>query len=149
MDGNKVVVVNNQKKIVTAIVVLLLVILGVSVLSPFFSYAEKTSDKSSEKAQEKGKDNDEETAEEASPIREVHKIRINNKKYCFFAGENAILTPDEIAAMTDEKLVAVVIARSGLYMKKSNCTKESNTNITPAEWIKKGGSFWLDKNDIT
>ena len=148
MDGNKVVVVNNQKKIVTAIVVLLLVILGVSVLSPFFSYAEKASDKSSIKAQEKRKDNDEETAEEASPIREVHKIRINNKKYCFFAGENAILTPDEIAAMTDEKLVAVVIARSGLYMKKSNCTKESNTNITPAEWIKKGGSFWLDKNDI-
>ena len=148
MDYNKVVDVSNQRKNVTAVVVLILVILGMSILSPFVSYAEKTSGKASEKAQEKGEENDAETTEEASSIREVHKVKVKNKKYCFFAEKNAILTPEEIAAMTDEKLVAVVIARSGLYMRKSNCTKESNSNITPAEWIKKGGSFWLDKNDI-
>ena len=50
MVDNKVSDVSNQRKNVTAVVVLILVILGMSILSPFVSYAEKTSGKASEKA---------------------------------------------------------------------------------------------------
>jgi len=129
---------------------LLMVLLCTEILSPTFSYATKSPDKANKKEQvkEKEKDADDENIEDMTPIREVHKVKVKNKKYCFFAERNVVLTPAEIAAMTDEKLVATVIVRSGLYMKKSNCKKESQEVITPADWIKKGGTFWLDRADI-
>ena len=148
MESKKAESVKKKKRYSALAILLLLVLLGVSTLAPTVSYAGKNSDKSSEKAQDKGTDNDDEIAEATSSIREVHNIKVNNKKYCFFSENNVILTPEEIAAMTDEILVATVIVRSGLYMRKSNCTKESNSNISPAEWVKKGGTFWLDKEDI-
>ena len=148
MESKKAESVKKKNKCTALAILLLLVLLGVSTLAPTVSYAGKNSDKSSEKAQDKGTDNDDEIAEATSSIREVHNIKVNNKKYCFFSENNVILTPEEIAVMTDEILVATVIVRSGLYMRKSNCTKESNSNISPAEWVKKGGTFWLDKEDI-
>ena len=127
---------------------LLMVLLCTEILSPTFSYATKSPDKANKKEQVKEKDADEDNIEDMTPVREVHKVKVKNKKYCFFVERNVVLTPDEIAAMTDEKLVATVIVRSGLYMKKSNCKKESQEVITPADWIKKGGTFWLDRADI-
>ena len=81
------------------------------------------------------------------PLREVHNIKIKNKKYCFFAMNNVVLTTAEIASMSDEELVETVIMRSQIFMKTSNCNKASSKVITPEVWMKKG-SFWLDADGI-
>ena len=141
---NKIVGNNHKLRIATAIALILLMLGGV-LTSPVSSYAEGSKAKK-ESANETAVE--EELAIEGAAIREAHKVKVKNNKSCFFVTNNVVLTPAEISAMTDEKLVATVIARSGLYMKKSNCTNESNKMITPAAWIKKGGSFWLDKEDI-
>ena len=43
-----------------------------------------------------------------TPIREVHKVTVEDNKYCFFVTRNVVLTPAEIKGMTDEELTAEI-----------------------------------------
>ena len=92
------------------------------------------------------KDNDK--TEEEKPVREVHKVTVDDRQYCFFATHYVVLTPDEVAAMTDDELNAEIIKRSGLYMKEANCHKSSHKAIKPEAWEKKGGVIFLSKEDL-
>ena len=89
---------------------------------------------------------DEEAAAE-EPIREVHKVSLDEGTYCFFVTHNVVLTPEEIAAVTDDAaLTAIILDRSGLFMKEHNCKKESHKAIKPEKWNK--GRLLLSEEDI-
>lgn len=83
-------------------------------------------------------------------IREVHKIKVGKKRYCFFVTHNVILTPAEIAEFGDDdgKLTDEVLKRAGLYMKEENCKLASHTAITPKAWKKAGGTLSLGEVEI-
>ncbi len=84
------------------------------------------------------------------PVREVHKVKIEDKKYCFFVTHYVVMTPAEIAKFgdNDAKLTDEVLKRAGLYMKEANCKDEKHTAITPNEWKKKGGTLSLSPVEI-
>ena len=90
----------------------------------------------------------------AEPVRCLHKIKVGDKSYCFFAESNVVLTPGEIAvsedgkARTDEELTALILERAGFYMKEPNCNDSSHSEITVEEWTKDKGSFSLSKADL-
>lgn len=98
------------------------------------------------KDKEKSEKSEESTAEE--PLREVHKVGVGEKTYCFFVTKNVVLTPAEIAEMNDEELTAWIIDCSGFYMKETNCKVESHKAITAAAWRENGGRFLLSDDDI-
>ena len=84
-----------------------------------------------------------------SPLREVHKVKVNKKNYCFFVENNVVLTPEDIKnAKTDEALTATILKRAGPYMIETNCKNSDHNVITMQKWIKKGGSFLLSKEDL-
>lgn len=87
-------------------------------------------------------------AEGDEPIREVHNVRVGNEAYCFFVTHNVVLTPAEVAEMTDDELTAAVIGQAGLYMIKTNCKVASHKIITAENWSKTEGSFLLSEADI-
>lgn len=84
------------------------------------------------------------------PIREVHKVGVGNKKYCFFVTHNVVMTPKEISSFgnNDEKLTNEVLKRAGLYMKESNCKNEKHQVIEPKAWRKSGGTLSLGQVEI-
>ena len=82
------------------------------------------------------------------PIREAHKVTVEDNKYCFFVTRNVVMTPAEIKGMTDEELTAEIFRRSGLYMKEANCRLPQHKVITVEEWTKAGRSFRLKDTDI-
>ena len=90
----------------------------------------------------------------AEPVRCLHKVKVGDKSYCFFAESNVVLTPGEIAvsedgkARTDEELTALILERAGFYMKEPNCNDSSHSEITVEEWTKDKGSFSLSKADL-
>ncbi|MBR1985329.1 MAG: hypothetical protein IKG25_10725 [Mogibacterium sp.] len=90
----------------------------------------------------------EETAPE-QPVREVHNVGVGNGAYCFFVTHNVVLTPAQVAEMTDEDLTAYILEKAGLYMKKANCRSLKNDKIISVkDWTKKGGAFYLSEPDI-
>lgn len=90
----------------------------------------------------------------AEPVRCLHKVKVGDKSYCFFAESNVVLTPGEIAvsedgkARTDDELTALILERAGFYMKEPNCNDSSHSEITVEEWLKDKGSFSLSKADL-
>ena len=82
------------------------------------------------------------------PVREVHKVAVGSKQYCFFATHYVVLTPEEVSEMSDEELNAEVLQRAGIYMKEANCHKSSHKAITPEAWSKSGGTIFLSSEDI-
>ena len=90
----------------------------------------------------------------AEPVRCLHKVKVGDKSYCFFAENNVVLTPGEIAVSedgkerTDEELTALILERAGLYMKEPNCNDSSHSEITVEEWTKDKGSFSFSKTDL-
>ena len=89
-----------------------------------------------------------EGSETADPLREVHKVAVDGKSYCFFVDHNVVMTPKEISEKTDEELIAWILDCAGLYMKETNCKIESHKAITAKDWTKKGGRFLLSAEDI-
>ena len=89
----------------------------------------------------------EESASE-EPLREVHKVAVGEKTYCFFVTNNVVMTREEIDAMSDEELTAWILGCAGLYMKEANCKDESHKAITAEAWTEKGGRFLLSDDDI-
>lgn len=87
-------------------------------------------------------------AEQERPVREVHKVAVGDKQYCFFAMHYVVLTPEEIAGMSDEELTAEVLKRSGVYMKEANCHKSTHKEIKPEDWAKTGGTMFLSEEDL-
>ncbi len=117
--------------------VLLLIMVTVVLVSPASVYAAK------------GKEKEKEVKEQEEPIREVHDVGIGSEMYCFFVTHNVVLTPAEVAEMTDEDLTATILERSGLYIKKTNCKKASHKEITIKDWAKKKkGDLLLSESDI-
>ena len=91
----------------------------------------------------------EESEEQEETIREVHKVPIGSKRYCFFVTHNVVMTPKEIAKFSDDgKLTDEILKRAGLYMKEENCKLESHEAITPKEWKKKIGTLSLSPVEI-
>ena len=82
------------------------------------------------------------------PIREVHKVTVEDNKYCFFVTRNVVLTPAEIKGMTDDELTAEIFKRSGLYMKAANCRLRKHKAITVQDWNKAGRVLRLSDTDI-
>ena len=93
-------------------------------------------------------DNEEGESESKAPLREVHKVAVDDKTYCFFVEHNVVLTPAEISEKTDEELTAWILDCAGLYMKEANCKVESHKAVTAQDWTKKGGRFLLSADDI-
>ena len=89
----------------------------------------------------------EESASE-EPLREVHKVAVGEKTYCFFVTNNVVMTPDEVSSMSDEELTAWILGCAGLYMKETNCKEESHIAITAEDWIDAGGRFMLSDEDL-
>ena len=83
-----------------------------------------------------------------TPIREVHKVTVEDNKYCFFVTRNVVLTPAEIKGMTDEELTAEIFKKSGLYMKAANCRLRKHKAITVQDWNKAGRVLRLSDTDI-
>ena len=92
--------------------------------------------------------------EDPDPVRCLHKVKVEDKSYCFFVEKNVVLTPSEIAVKengeprTDEELTALILEKAGLYMKEPNCNESSHPKITFADWNKDKGSFSLSKVDL-
>ena len=88
-------------------------------------------------------------AAEDEPIREAHKVGVGKTLYCFFVTQNVVLTPAQVAGMTDEELTAYILGKAGLYMKKANCQSSKNDNIISVKsWYKRNGAFYLSEPDI-
>ena len=80
--------------------------------------------------------------------REVHKVKVGNKKYCFFAND-VVMTPGDIAKLSDNLALANEIAeRAGLVIKEANCRKAKSKSFTAKAWLKSGRAFLLDDEDI-
>lgn len=116
-------------------VVFMAVILAVSYLPLGTVYAAGTNKESS-------------ASEEA--IREVHKVKVGNKRYCFFVTHNVVMTPKEVASFgdNDQKLTDEVLKRAGLYIKEENCRLEKHKAISPQKWEKDGGTISLSPVEI-
>lgn len=84
----------------------------------------------------------------SSPIREVHKVRIGEAKYCVFVHHNVVLTPATIKSMNDNDLIVEILKSSGFYMKETNCRLAGHKAITTAGWISRDGSFMLSDADL-
>lgn len=112
-----------------SVILILMMLSMVMLLPPDFAYAAEES-------------------EEEQPVREVHAVGVGEETYCFFVTHNAVLTPAEIAEMTDEELTAAILERSGLYMKETNCKEESHKTITMEDWAGRKGGFILSDPDI-
>lgn len=125
--------------LVRVVSVLLLVMVTVTLALPGTAYAAKEKDQKNEKKAEKEKE---------EPIREVHNVGVGSDAYCFFVTHNVVLTPAEVAGMTDEELTAAILDRAGLYLKKANCKKTSHKEISVKDWTKKNGAFLLSESDI-
>ena len=83
------------------------------------------------------------------PIREAHKVGVGEETYCFFVTKNVVLTPEEIAGMTNEELTAYIIDKAGLYMKRSNCKSlKNNKTISVKDWNKRNGGFFFSEPDL-
>lgn len=85
---------------------------------------------------------------DAAPVRESHRVKVGDRKYCVFVCDNAVLTPGKIGKMTDNELTVEILRRSGFYMMQANCRKEDHEAMDAEDWIKKGGSFMLSQKDI-
>lgn len=83
-----------------------------------------------------------------TPIRESHRIKVGEKRYCAFVQNNAVLTAEKISKMTDNELTLEILKQSGFYMKRTNCRKPEHRALTADGWVKKGGSFVLSDSDI-
>ena len=115
--------------------VLLIMLVTVMLTSPGFAFAATETKQKDTKKEE--------------PIREVHDVGVDNELYCFFVRHNVVLTPAEVAKMTDEELTATILDRAGLYMKKTNCKKASHKEISVKKWGKmKKGELQLVASDI-
>ena len=84
-----------------------------------------------------------------APIREVHKVTVGSRQYCFFVTHNVVLTPEEVQALPDAELTKEILSRAGLYMKEMNCKSPSHKPISVESWLKSGGSFLLSDDDIS
>ena len=83
------------------------------------------------------------------PIREVHKVGVGEGAYCFFVTDNVVLTPAQVAEMTDEELTAYILDKAGFYMKKSNCRSPKNDKIISVKnWNAMNGAFYLSEPDL-
>lgn len=100
-----------------------------------FAATEKKSSKTDSKKQEE-------------PIREVHKVGVGGKLYCFFVTHNVVLTPAEIEGMSDDELNSEILERSGLYMKEANCNKASHKSVSPKAWDKDKWHIYISDSDI-
>ncbi len=89
-----------------------------------------------------------ETEKQEEPIREVHKVGVGGKLYCFFVTHNVVLTPAEIEGMSDEELNSEILKRSGLYMKEANCNKASHKSVSPEAWDKDKWHIYISDADI-
>ena len=89
---------------------------------------------------------DENTQEK--PLREVHRVGLENSVYCFFVQHNVVLTPEDIMSRTDEELSSYILEQAGLYMKEANCRLESHKAIKAADWPEKNGTLFLSVKDI-
>ena len=93
--------------------VMLIMIAAVMLASPGFAYAAGES-------------------ETVEPVRGVHAVGVGDDTYCFFVTQNVVLTPAEVAKMSDEELTNAILERAGLFMIETNCTKSSHKVITMA-----------------
>lgn len=106
----------------------------------------------------------------AVALREAHKVKVGNKKYCFFVDHYVVFTRAEIESLVPDEadeeggdaeggdetaeepdytdLTMEILKRAGLYMKEANCTDPKHKAITAEDWVKKGGSFRLYDEDI-
>ena len=135
---------NNMRKFLAAVCALALLAAAVNLpLNTAYALAKGDSKKSEDSAAKQAAE------EEKEPIREVHKVNVAGKQYCFFVTHNVVLTPEEIQGMTDEELTTAILDRSGLYMKEMNCKTPSHKAITAKAWVKSGGSFLLSKDDMS
>ena len=75
-------------------------------------------------------------------------VGVESGSYCFFVTHNVVLTPEQIAELSDEELCGEIIAQSGLYMKETNCTSDSHKALTAESWAKDNGSLFLSEADI-
>ena len=89
-------------------------------------------------------------ADSEKSIREVHKVNVAGKYYCFFVTHYVVITPAEIAKFgdDDEKLTDEILKRAGLYMKEHNCRLAVHKAIEPAAWKKTGGEMFLGDVEI-
>ncbi len=126
--------------------IVLAVMVVVSYLPVGFAYAagNKTKSKSTKTTKAKA------SAVTEDPIREVHKVKVGGKRYCFFVTHNVVMTPKEVAEFGDDdaKLTAEVLKRAGLYIIEANCKDSTHKKITPEDWKKKGGTLTLSQVEI-
>ena len=124
--------------------IMLAAVLAISYLPATRAYAAK--DKT-----DKSKTSVAKAALDSEPsIREVHKVKVGKKRYCFFVTHNVVMTPAEIAQFgdDDEKLTDEVLKRAGLYIKEENCKLASHKVISPEDWKKMGGTLSLSQVEI-
>ena len=120
----------NRRTVCVRIASLLLALMfAVMFASPQFVFAEE------EKSQDK-------------PLREVHKVGIQNGVYCFFVQHNVVLTPEDIRSRTDEELTAFILDKAGLYIKEANCRLAKHKAIQAKDWPEKNGVLFLSAPDI-
>ena len=120
----------NRRTVCVRIASLLLALMfAVMFVSPQFVFAED------EKSQDK-------------PLREVHKVGLENGVYCFFVTHNVVLTPEDISSKTDEELSAYILDKAGLYMKEANCRLAKHKAIQAKDWPEKNGVLFLSATDI-
>lgn len=120
----------NRRTVCVRIASLLLALMfAVMFVSPQFVFAED------EKSQDK-------------PLREVHKVGLENGVYCFFVTHNVVLTPEDISSKTDEELSAYILDKAGLYMKEANCRLAKHKAIQAKDWPEKNGVLFLNALDI-
>ena len=87
-----------------------------------------------------GGDGDNAAGQSDGASREVHKVKVGNKKYCFFAND-VVMTPGDIAKLSDNLALANEIAeRAGLVIKEANCRKAKSKSFTAKAWLKSGTS---------
>ena len=108
---------------------LLALMFAVMFVSPQFVFAED------EKSQDK-------------PLREVHKVGLENGVYCFFVTHNVVLTPGDISSKTDEELSSYILDKAGLYMKEANCRLAKHKAIQAKDWPEKNGILFISAPDI-
>ena len=120
----------NRRTVCVRIASLLLALMfAVMFVSPQFVFAED------EKSQDK-------------PLREVHKVGLENGVYCFFVTHNVVLTPEDISSKTDEELSAYILDKAGLYMKEANCRLAKHKAIQAKDWPEKNGVLFISATDI-
>lgn len=135
-EGNEMFMKNDisiiKRTVLQTLIIVMVILLVSSILIPCIVWADDGSEEAT-----------------VNPLREIHKVRVNKKNYCFFVENNVVMTPEDIKnAKTDEKLTAEILKRAGLYMIETNCKDSAHDAITMQQWIKKGGSFLLSQEDL-